>query len=150
MRPALTAPARGGCEIGGRDGRMARSAAEQKNGLTAISAIVVSARKKSLVHLIRRAQVIPMLGREVVEASSAFAILDEAFDRPAVLGAVFAYAMIFHASLQEDAVGPHVDVPSRRQIALLPASVSPSAVSREITAGDRFGASLPSKAVSAS
>ncbi|MGY3619325.1 hypothetical protein ACVJGD_005521 [Bradyrhizobium sp. USDA 10063] len=33
---------------------MARSATEQKNGLAAISAIVVSAMKKSLVHLIRR------------------------------------------------------------------------------------------------
>jgi hypothetical protein len=47
MRPALTAPARGGCEIDGRDGRMARGAAEQKNGRTAISAIVVSVMKKN-------------------------------------------------------------------------------------------------------
>jgi hypothetical protein len=31
-RPALTAPARGGFEIGGRDGRMSSRAAEQKNG----------------------------------------------------------------------------------------------------------------------
>ncbi|MCS3453774.1 hypothetical protein M2222_009331 [Bradyrhizobium elkanii] len=46
---------------------MARSAAEQKNGLTAISVIVVSAMKKSLVHLIRRPLVFPVLGREVVE-----------------------------------------------------------------------------------
>lgn len=30
---SLDRPARGGCEIDGRDGRMARSAAEQKNGL---------------------------------------------------------------------------------------------------------------------
>ncbi|QHP67917.1 hypothetical protein EI171_11425 [Bradyrhizobium sp. LCT2] len=28
----MTDPARGGCEIGGRDGRMARGAAEPKNG----------------------------------------------------------------------------------------------------------------------
>jgi hypothetical protein len=46
---------------------MAHRAAEQKSGLTAISAIVVSAMKKSLVHLIRRPQVFPVLGREVVE-----------------------------------------------------------------------------------
>ena len=32
---------------------MARSATEQKNGLTAISAIVALAMKKSLIHLIR-------------------------------------------------------------------------------------------------
>ncbi len=89
LRPALTAPARGGCEIGGRDGRMARSAAEQKNGLTAISAVVVSAMKKSRVHLIRRAQVIPMLGRKVVEGQQGVAILDQTFDRPTVFGAVF-------------------------------------------------------------
>nr|WP_165421559.1 MULTISPECIES: hypothetical protein [unclassified Bradyrhizobium] len=46
---------------------MARSAAEQKNGLTAIPAILVSAMKKSLVHLIRRPQVVPVLGWNVVE-----------------------------------------------------------------------------------
>jgi hypothetical protein len=56
----LTAPARGGCEIDGRDGRMARGAAEQKNGRTAISAIVVSVMKKSLVHLIRGADCTPV------------------------------------------------------------------------------------------
>ncbi|WP_247444823.1 hypothetical protein [Bradyrhizobium sp. 197] len=44
-------------------GRMARSATEQKNGLTAISAIAASAMKKSLVHLIRGPQVFPVLGR---------------------------------------------------------------------------------------
>src|ERR1700739_3714819 len=74
MRPALSAPARGGCEIGGRDGRMARSAAEQRNGLTAISAIVVSAMRKSLVHLIRRVQMLPVLGRKVVEGKQRVAI----------------------------------------------------------------------------
>src|SRR5438270_5921511 len=81
MRPALTAPARGGCEIGGRDGRMARSAAEQKNGPTAISAIVASAMKKSLVHLIRRPQVFPVLGREVVEGEQRVSILAQAVGR---------------------------------------------------------------------
>src|ERR1700709_1254613 len=34
-----------------------------------------------------------------------------------------AFAVVFHASLQEDAVRPHVHVPARRQIALLPALV---------------------------
>ena len=68
---------------------MARSAAEQKNGLTAISAVVVSATKKSLVHLIRRAQMVPMLGGEVVEGQQRVAVLGGAFDRPAILGAVF-------------------------------------------------------------
>src|SRR4051812_29782966 len=34
-----------------------------------------------------------------------------------------AFAVVFHASLQEDAVRPHVHVPPRRQIALLPALV---------------------------
>src|SRR5262245_39172070 len=48
MRPALTGPARGGCEIDGRDGRMARGAAEQKNVRTAISAIVISVKKNRL------------------------------------------------------------------------------------------------------
>lgn len=43
---------------------MARSAAEQKNGLTAISAVVVSAPKKSLVHLIRGVQLGAVLRRE--------------------------------------------------------------------------------------
>ncbi|WP_371817865.1 hypothetical protein [Bradyrhizobium sp. CCBAU 53421] len=43
---------------------MTHSAAEQKNGLTAISAIVVSAMKKSLVHLIRRVKVGAVRGRE--------------------------------------------------------------------------------------
>lgn len=36
-----------------------------------------------------RAQVIPMLGREVVEGQQRVAVLGEAFDHPAVLGAVF-------------------------------------------------------------
>jgi hypothetical protein len=45
---------------------MTCGAAEQKNGRAAISAIVVSV-KKSLVHLIRRPQVFPVLGWEVVE-----------------------------------------------------------------------------------
>jgi hypothetical protein len=45
---------------------MAR-AAEQKNRL---------GMKKSLVHLIRRAQMLPMLGREVVEGEQRVAILD--------------------------------------------------------------------------
>ena len=31
-----------------------------------------------------------------------------------------ALAVVFHASLQEDTVGPHVDVSPRRQVALLP------------------------------
>ena len=34
-----------------------------------------------------------------------------------------AFAVVFHASLQEDAVRPHVHVPARRQIPLLPALV---------------------------
>ncbi len=34
-----------------------------------------------------------------------------------------AFAVVFHASLQEDAVRPHVYVPARRQIALLPTLV---------------------------
>src|SRR5213082_1152622 len=54
VRPALTAPARGGCKIDGRDGRMACGAAEQKNGRTRFPASVISIMKKSLVHLIRR------------------------------------------------------------------------------------------------
>src|SRR6266705_3082294 len=32
MRPALTGPARDGCEIGGRDGRMLAARVEPKNG----------------------------------------------------------------------------------------------------------------------
>ena len=43
---------------------MARGAADQKNGLKAISAIVVLAMKNSLVHLIRRVQLGPVLRRE--------------------------------------------------------------------------------------
>src|SRR6266446_1124621 len=34
-----------------------------------------------------------------------------------------AFAVVFHARLQEDAIGPHIHVASRRQIALLPALV---------------------------
>jgi hypothetical protein len=60
--------------------------------------------------------------------------------------------VIFHAGLQKDTVGPDVDVSSRQQIALLPALVLAchSAVSREITAGDKFGAFWPRSAASAS
>ncbi|MFK4380945.1 hypothetical protein ABIA40_000353 [Bradyrhizobium sp. USDA 223] len=43
---------------------MARSAAEQKNGLKAISAMVVPTMKKSLVHLIRGVQLGAVLRRE--------------------------------------------------------------------------------------
>ncbi|MGY4286310.1 hypothetical protein ACVWXO_005530 [Bradyrhizobium sp. LM2.7] len=64
-------------------------AAEQKNGRTRFPASVISIMKKSLVHLIRRGQVIPMLGREVIEGQQRVAVLGEAFDRSAVLGAVF-------------------------------------------------------------
>lgn len=45
---------------------MARSAAEQKNGPTGISAIVASAMKKSLVHLIRRVQLGALRGRKLI------------------------------------------------------------------------------------
>jgi len=69
--------------------RMARSAAEQKNGLTAISAVVVSATKKSLVHLIRRPQVIPMFGGEFVERKHCVAIFRQALGRLVVLRSVF-------------------------------------------------------------
>src|SRR6201997_2126495 len=34
-----------------------------------------------------------------------------------------AFAVVFHASLQEDAIGPHIHVLPRRQIALLPALI---------------------------
>jgi hypothetical protein len=56
---------------------MAR-AAEQKNRL---------GMKKSLVHLIRRAQMLPMLGREVVEGEQRVAIPDQAFNRLVVFDA---------------------------------------------------------------
>jgi hypothetical protein len=36
-----------------------------------------------------RAQVIPMLSRKVVEGQQCVAIIDQAFDRPTVFGAVF-------------------------------------------------------------
>src|SRR3954471_19540847 len=42
-----------------------------------------------------------------------------------------AFAVVFHASLQEDAVRPHVHVPARRQIALLPALVLPLPLRRQ-------------------
>lgn len=143
-----------------------------------------------------RAQVIPMLGREVVEGQQRAGLLGEAFDRSAVLGAVYLgedvdrplgggpirgptdfaqvfldvglhrergviqdvdglvvhdqeltpalrglpdaaleanqlllpsgvadqqqHALAFHARLQDDAIGPHIHVLSRPQIALLP------------------------------
>lgn len=63
------------CRNGGRDGRMVRSATEQKKELAAIFATVASATKKSLVHLIRRAQVIPMLCAKVAEGQQSIAIV---------------------------------------------------------------------------
>src|SRR5712671_688105 len=42
-----------------------------------------------------------------------------------------ALAVIFHASLQEDAVGPDVDVSPRRQIALLPTLVLALPIGRQ-------------------
>jgi hypothetical protein len=44
-----------------------------------------------------------------------------------------AFAVVFHAGLQEDAVRPHVHVPARRQIALLgkdAPNLSPAVISR--------------------
>src|SRR6266568_4309489 len=64
-----------------------RGAAEQKNGRTAISAILVSVMKKSLVHLIRCGQMLPVLGREVVEGQQRVAILAQALDRLVVFDA---------------------------------------------------------------
>src|SRR5262245_58602936 len=43
--------------------------------------------KKPLVHHIRRAQVLPALGREVIEGQQCIEILDEALDRLLVLDA---------------------------------------------------------------
>jgi hypothetical protein len=59
-----------------------------------------------------------------------------------------AIAILLHARLLVNAVGPTIDVVVRRQIALLPARILllPSAVGLEITAGDRLGASAPSSA----
>src|SRR5438270_11110528 len=47
----------------------------------AMSAIVISVMNKSLVHLIRRAQVFPMLGREVVESQQRVSIFAQAVGR---------------------------------------------------------------------
>src|SRR5215470_6705489 len=62
-----------------------------------------------------------------------------------------AFGALFHSRLQVDAVRPHVHITPRREIALLPGVVfGLPAVSRAITAGDRLGASLPSRAARAS
>jgi hypothetical protein len=56
-----------------------------------------------------------------------------------------------HARLEIDAVSPDVDVAARREIAPAPSySLSQAEVSRVITDGERFGASLPRSAASAS
>lgn len=62
------------------------------------------------------------------------------------------FAVVFHAGLQEDAIGHTYTYRRADRSRLCQRSYSPchSAVSRDTTAGDRFGASLPSKAVSAS
>lgn len=62
-----------------------------------------------------------------------------------------ALAMIYHPGLQEDAIGPHTyRRADRSRCCQRSYSLCHSDVSREITAGDKFGASLPSKAPSAS
>jgi hypothetical protein len=62
-----------------------------------------------------------------------------------------AFGMILHPDLKVDAIGPNIDVVPNREIACQ-RSYSPchSPVSRVITEGERFGASLPSRAESAS
>lgn len=42
-----------------------------------------------------------------------------------------AFAVVFHARLQEDAIGPHIHVASRRQIALLPTLVLALSLGRQ-------------------
>jgi hypothetical protein len=58
------------CRPGGAKLRTIRVAMETT------AAILVSVMKKSLVHLIRRAQMLPVLSREVVEGEQHVAILD--------------------------------------------------------------------------
>src|SRR5436305_10435655 len=60
----------------------------------------------------------------------------------------YAFSGRFHPGLQVDPIRPHVYVSPGREVAVLPACHC--AVSREITAGDQFGASLPKRAASAS
>ena len=63
-----------------RERKNAGSAVEQKN-LREVSKRLARHKKKSFVHLIRGAQVLPMLGWEVVESQQRIAILVQALGR---------------------------------------------------------------------
>ena len=93
---------------------MAHSAAEQKNGLAAISAIVISVTKKSLVHLIRGSQVDPALGRKVIEYKQILATLT----RQSTARACFAAYFSTKASIARSAAGPRrrMKIRSSRQL----------------------------------
>lgn len=74
-------------------------------------------------------RIVPIIARKMIDRYCALPHADLETDelllafRHRVDQYQHAFAVIFHASLQEDAVGPHVDVPPRQQIALLPVLV---------------------------